>query len=182
MPCDDDSRTGTRTSDVCGRWHRNCRPAEQSRVVHGALFPAIAGMRVSKQRLLTNGPWSPEYLAGDGLRLRHAIDRVRERRGIAIRESQRQRSHWSQHHVRGQERHGTECGTGRAIQGAPIGIGGDLRCCRRQPHRRAIRVVGEPRREDRVALVREVDAPPRLRACRRVPPQTFVADGRGGAG
>ena len=100
-----------------------------------------------------------EQLSGDRLGLCHSVHRVGKRRRIPVREAERRRADDRSRHRLGGERHRAE---GRATgpdQVAAVGSRCRLRCRHRQPRRLAVRIVGEPGDEDRVALVRHVDAP-----------------------
>ena len=133
------------------------------------------------RRLLAHGSRAGrrEILPNNCLGLRYAVDRVREARFVAVEKSERRRSHRRPGHLRRIERHGVERRTGAGVQRAGI----DLRCglvgADDQPQRLAVEPEGEPGCEDRVALMREVDPPPRFRARRRCPPHVLVVRRQG---
>ena len=109
----------------------------------------------------------------DRLRLRDPAHRVGERRVVGVSERERDRPHLHGHDLGRIERGERRSRPRKQIAGEGVRIRGCRRHRRDVPCRPAAEVVREPRREDRRALVVEIDAPARLRFGRRRPPQAL---------
>src|SRR5437899_1230026 len=91
-----------------------------------------------------------EHLAGDRFALRDAIDGVRERRVVAIRERECSRSYRRFRHSWRVERYRIERRPGARVEGSGIDARAGLRRRDDQPQRLAVETEREPGREDGV--------------------------------
>src|SRR6185437_10095066 len=141
----------------------------------------VAG-RAWRGTSVTDGPGRGEDFAGDGLALRNAADRVVERSAVAIGKTQRRTADdgaagASRAADRGERNRIERRPAGEPDQVPAVCARSGLGQRRYQPHRRAVVVERVPGRENRVVLVREVDAPARLRTRGRRPPEVLIIGG-----
>ena len=119
-----------------------------------------------------------EGLARDRLGLTDAVDRVGERAVVGVAERQRAAADRGAGRAAGAayrwKRNGVERRPRRLKQRSGERIWRRLVRAHHQPPGLARQVVGKPRGENRVTLLREVDAPAGLRPCGRIPPQAFI--------
>src|ERR1700680_642872 len=118
--------------------------------------------------LLAGGSGWLEDLAGNGLGLRHPVHGIGKARVVPVAKSERRRADVGPGDATGSAHRRkwrrVERRPGRAEQRSRISAGLGLRCRYDQPHRRVVVVIGKPGGKDRIALIGQVDAPPRFRA------------------
>jgi len=129
------------------------------------------------QRLLTDRSWWVENLACNGHASGHPVKVVGKRAGVAVGKCKGRGTDRARSDMRREERDGVESRAGRLIQDAAVRSLDNQGCGDRKPQRRPVEVVGKPRGKDRCSLLREIDAPSRLRARGRCPPQILIVVG-----
>src|SRR5450755_3273589 len=162
------------TAKRCG-YRRTELAADAPRAAHQR--QAYNAGRCAK-RLLAGGARRAENLTRDRLALRRLVDavaevdRIAERTGVAVGECEHGAAYQGPGHLGRIERHRAERRAAGQHQRSRVGVGRRLRRGHRQPQRIVIGVVGEPGREYRRPLLRQVYAP--SVAGRPCPPQVLV--------